>query len=332
VARTVGAPTTTIMALHLRGNARCELAGAEGLDDLREALHRSEELGSAADIVYSRSYLGEWLWLLESPSAGLEQIEAALDLAARRGVGRQYLWLLANALGPLFDAARWRELDERIAYLRDVDPEKVDPTLLCVADVWATKLAVARAEVSALPDADDLVARARRIGEMHVVAPCLNAAALITLMTRDDTMTLRFLEELEAATRSVSAPTYREEIVADATRTAIAVGAADLADRFAAGMGTTARAMAAYATARACTTRGVEDQAAAVDRARDAVARWEAYGAPYELALARHALGDRLTRAGRSEEGAVQRETARHILAEIGGVLPRWPFGPESIA
>jgi class 3 adenylate cyclase len=332
VAREVGADNTTIMALHLRGNARCELGGANGLDDLREALHRSEELGSAADVVYSRSYLGEWLWLLEGPTAGLEQIEAALDLAGRRRVGRQYLWLLGNALGPLFDAGRWRELDERIAYLHGVEPGKIDPTLLCVGDAWATKVAVARGEVHALLAAEDLADRARGIGEMHVVAPCLNAAALIALVAGDDDATVRFLEELETATASVSAPTYREEIVADATRAAIAAGAIELAGRFAAGNGTTARADAAYATAQASIHRATDGAAGAVDVSRRAVAGWQTYGAPYELALAREALGVCLNAAGKVAEGASELAAARRLLEEIGAVSPRRPFGSESIA
>jgi class 3 adenylate cyclase len=332
VARDVGADTTMIMALHIRGNARCELAGAEGLDDLREALRRSEELGSAADIVYSRSYLGEWLWLLESPDAGLEQIDAALDLTARRRVGRQYLWLLANALGPLFDAGRWRELDERIAYLWHFDPGRIDPTLLCVADVWAAKVAIARGDVDALPDAGDLANRARGIGEMHVVAPCLSAAALIALVMRDRDASVRFLEELETATASVSAPTYREEIVADATRAGIAAGAIELAGRFAAGAGTTARAHAAYATAHASIQRATEGVANAVDVSRIAVDRWRTYAAPYELALARDALGDCLDATGRGAEAATERDDARRLLAEIGAARAPGPFGSESIA
>ena len=110
-ARVVRADNITVMSLHLRGNARCELADTAGLDDLREALRLSEELGSAADIVYSQSYLGEWLWLLEGPAAGLEHMDAGIELAARRHVDRQYLWLVGGSLGPLFDAGRWSELD-----------------------------------------------------------------------------------------------------------------------------------------------------------------------------------------------------------------------------
>ncbi len=111
VATAIGSDAV-IMALHLRGNARCEAGEMAGLDDLRDALRRSQELGSAMDIVFSLMYLGEWTWLLEGPVAGLVHIDGAYDLSRRRGVTRQSFWAAGGSLGPLFDAGRWDDLLE----------------------------------------------------------------------------------------------------------------------------------------------------------------------------------------------------------------------------
>ena len=55
------------MALHLRGNARCETGDLGGVDDLREALAIAEASGVAIDIVTSYSYLLEWVGLEDGP-------------------------------------------------------------------------------------------------------------------------------------------------------------------------------------------------------------------------------------------------------------------------
>ena len=52
-------PEITLMALHLRGNARCELGDYGGVDDLREALSLAQESGVGLHIVTSYSYLVE---------------------------------------------------------------------------------------------------------------------------------------------------------------------------------------------------------------------------------------------------------------------------------
>ncbi|MGE5225683.1 MAG: AAA family ATPase [Planctomycetaceae bacterium] len=320
VATTVGSDTV-IMALHLRGNARCEAGDEAGLGDLREALRRAEGLGSAMDIVYSLMYLGEWAWLLETPAAGLVHIDAALDLSRRRGVTRQSFWAAGGSLAPLFDAGRWGELLERVQMLRGTEPELIDPTLFCVADIWCTKLAIARDDTSIAPSGEELLARARAIAEMHVVAPGLNAAALLAMRDGRFEVARAHLEELETVTASVSSPTYREEVVADATRAALVLGETGLAERFAAGEGTTARARCTYATAHAAVAEKRSD-ADARARWAEAAERWRAFGTAYEEALARDGVARCLAREGRDDDARVEREAAEALLAPLGAVRP----------
>jgi class 3 adenylate cyclase/tetratricopeptide (TPR) repeat protein len=320
VATDVGSDVV-IMALHLRGNARCEAGDAAGLEDLREALRRSEELGSAMDVVTSLMYLGEWAWLLDSPAAGLLHVDAAYELSRRRGVTRQSFWAVGGSLAPLFDAGRWQELLERVAILRGTDPELIDPTLLCVADIWCTKLAIARGDRSIGPADEELLARARAIAEMHVVGPGLNAAALLSLRDGDAAAARAYLEELEEVTASVSSPTYREEVVADATRAAIALGDIELAERFADGEGSTTRARCTYATAHAALAEARSD-ADARARWAEAADRWRSFGSAWEEALARDGVARLLAQEGHGDDAEAERAAADALLAGLGAVRP----------
>jgi class 3 adenylate cyclase/tetratricopeptide (TPR) repeat protein len=319
VAAEVRSDNAAIMALHLRGNARGELGDAGGLDDLRDALRRAEFAGSAADIVYSHMYLGEWSWLLEGPRAGLTHFDAARDLSERRRIMRQHIWSTAGSLGALFDAGRWDDLVERIEQLRNTDAELIDPTVVCVADIWGAKLSLARGDRALMPDAAELVERALGIDEMHVVVPGLSAAAMIAARDGDVAQAHAWLEHADDASSAISSPTYREEIVADATRTAIAVGAVVLAARFADGEGTTARSRATYATARAAVLEANRaDDRAVAGAWGEAVAAWRSYGGEYERALALAGSAAALDGCGDLEGARGGREEAERIATGLG--------------
>ena len=79
------APVVTLMALHLRGNARCEMGDMGGVDDLREALALARTDGNALDIVTSYSYLNEWIAMEEGPRAALAMNAEAVALCEQRG-------------------------------------------------------------------------------------------------------------------------------------------------------------------------------------------------------------------------------------------------------
>ena len=96
--------TVSLMALHLRGNARCETGDLGGVDDLRRALAIAEESGVAIDIVTSSSYLLEWVGLEDGPSVGLAMNRATIDLCHRRGIEGQGMWSRAEGLWLRFDA------------------------------------------------------------------------------------------------------------------------------------------------------------------------------------------------------------------------------------
>ena len=102
--------SVTLMALHLRGNARGEAGDLGGVEDLRKALEVAEASGMAIDIVTSHSYLLEWVGLEDGPSAGLPMNRATVDLCARRGIEGQGMWTRAEGFWLRFDAGLWDDL------------------------------------------------------------------------------------------------------------------------------------------------------------------------------------------------------------------------------
>jgi hypothetical protein len=70
-----------VMALHIRGDARCSVGDLGGLEDLEEALRLAEAVGEAGDIVTSHNYLAEWIGVIEGPAQAMVLFDAGLALA-----------------------------------------------------------------------------------------------------------------------------------------------------------------------------------------------------------------------------------------------------------
>lgn len=220
-----------IMALHVRGDARCSAGDLEGgIADLVEALRRAEEAGAVGDIVTSRNYLAEWRWATEGPRAGLAEWEMALELAERRGIRSQGMYTKGGALAALLDAGEWDRLLEWSSELLAMPAGQLDPSVAVNAHVARTHVLLARDQRSGLMEADELVALAERTQELHALAPALVAAAAIDLADGNAEEAGRRLETFEALTNGV-APEYRAIELARAVRLCIGAGRPDIAER-----------------------------------------------------------------------------------------------------
>jgi tetratricopeptide (TPR) repeat protein len=98
--------------------------------------------------------------------------------------------------------------------------------------------------------------------------------------------------------------------------------AADELERIAARFTTTAL-VAAAALARGRVRLADEDPAAAEQSLSDAVRLWKAMAAPYEVAIARLALGEAYAAGGRGDRAFLERDAARSILAGIAAAPSR---------
>jgi class 3 adenylate cyclase/tetratricopeptide (TPR) repeat protein len=275
-----------VMALHIRGDARCSLGEEGGLEDLERALQRAQAGDDAADIVTSGSYLGEWLWALEGPAAGLEKCVAALEVADHRGVVDQGLWAKAGGVAMLIDLGDW---DRAVTWAEEIlatGRDRLDPALFAASRTAVSRIASLRGRPEGAGDPGALLALARPVGELHVLAPALAQASRLLLDAGRGEEALELLREFAAVTRGV-APEYRESQLAAVTRACIRVGDPVLAgEMIGESVGATRRNRLNVSSARAAVSEADGDLRSAAAGYAEAAEGWRAYGDPLEEAEA----------------------------------------------
>jgi len=304
-----------VMALHIRGDARCSMGDLDaGLEDLEDALRRSEEAAHVADIVSSRNYLAEWRWATQGPAAGLAEWEQALELAERRNVHSQGAYTKAAALWPLLEAGEW---DRVLAWSDDLlalPTGRLDPAVSIIAKVTRAHVLLARGRRSDVADADELVLVAEGTQELAAHAPALVAAAAVAVADGAFERAAARLEAFASLTEGV-APEYRAVELVRAVRLCLESGRTDIAERLVSpGDPKVLRDRLRLETADAMVAEARGEPGVAEAYARVAE-RLRTYGDPFEeaMALLGHA---RLT----GDEGS--RKRARELLDRLGVSLP----------
>jgi class 3 adenylate cyclase/tetratricopeptide (TPR) repeat protein len=285
-----------VMALHIRGDARCSEGDLGGLEDLREALRLAEQEHSTSDIVTSRNYLGEWLAALEGPAAAMREFEAAIELAERRGFSTAAQWAKATAVGALFDLGDWDRTLLLCEELQDVPEGLLDPTLSVQARVTRSAVALARG-VGEVDDPEQVLTIARNVEELQALAPALVMGAAVAASRSDAATTRSLLEEFDAVTRGV-AEEYRGSRLAHVARTSVSIGADDLLERILSTTEARSRRdslQLGTASAVLAEARRADD---AAERFGSAAEGWLAFGVPYEEALARQGRARAIRAAG----------------------------------
>ena len=275
-----------VMALHIRGDARCSVGDEGGLEDLERALVRSQAGDNAADIVTSSNYLSEWRWAIEGPAAGLVLTETALDLADRRGVFDQGLWTRAGGVGMLFDLGEWDRAVDWASRILATGRDRLDPALFAASRTAISRIASLRGRPDEADDPGELLVLSRSVGELHVLAPALAVAGLLLLDAGRPAEALELLREFALVTRGV-APEYRESQLAAVTRECVRAGDPGLAEEMIGeSVGASRRDRLNAASARAAVAEAGADLEGARAGYADAAGEWAAYGNPLEEAEA----------------------------------------------
>jgi tetratricopeptide (TPR) repeat protein len=275
-----------VMALHIRGDARCSMRDLEGgLADLAHALRRAEDGGRVGDVVTSLNYLAEWRWATEGPAAGLQEWERALELAERRNVHSAAEYAKASALWALLESGRWDLVLEWSGDLLALPPARLDPAISVIARVTRAHVLLARGERSEMADPNELISLADRIEELHALSPALVFAAAAALADGEVERAVSRLESFESVTDGV-APEYRAVELARVVRLCLAAGRPELAERLAdAPEPIVLRDRLRFDAARAMIIEARGEPHAADAYARIAE-RLHEYGDPYEEAMA----------------------------------------------
>ncbi len=318
-----GAPTdeARIMALQIRGDARCALGDLDGVADLRESVAMAEREGLAMDAAVAHSWLAEWRWLLEGPAAGNDEELLGVHLADRRGLTGAAMWSRAARLGMLFDLGRWDELLTLGHRLLAEDLAAGGTQITGLVHAARIPVLVYRGRVGeALERRDATLADARDAQDLQFLLPALAAAAAASAAAADRTAAIELAGEFRAAARG-RRTVYREIYGPPVVRAAIAAGNTRLAAELAADLGgTSLRQEAAAATGRGlvlAAERRFEEALRAFDGAEG---RWRDQGVVIERDLAGMDAARCLAALGRPQEARERASAAGASLRSMGVV------------
>jgi class 3 adenylate cyclase/tetratricopeptide (TPR) repeat protein len=304
-----------IMALHIRGDARCAEGADGGLADLREALRIARSIGDAAGIALSENYLAEWTWATEGPAAGIAHYEAALEITERRGLVVANLWAKGGSLGALFDSGDWDRALRFCEEMLAVGRERLDGSLDAVARIMRSRIGVRRGHRDLAEGAEDLLAAAHPLEELQVMAPALVTSAEIALAHGAVVDASSYLKEFEEVTRDVAAQ-YRESQLAEAARLCVRAGEVPLAEQLASeSRGVVPRDRLNVLSARAVVAEATGNGKLGGELYAEASEGWRKFRNPLEeaealLGLARCSPGD-------SVAGEEHRHRASELLANL---------------
>ncbi|MGH2539602.1 MAG: hypothetical protein ACRDGK_03690, partial [Actinomycetota bacterium] len=311
--------SVALMALHLRGNARCETGDLGGVDDLRGALEIAEASGVAIDIVTSYSYLLEWVGLMDGPSVGLPMNRTAVDLCRRRGIEGQGMWARAEGFWLRFDAGLW---DELLSEAGDADAwasAHGDKQIATVADLYRARVMTHRGDVKeALELVGSFLPEARQIEDLQVLGPALAVAIVAHAAAGDRAQVSALAEEFDDAT--AGGPTeYRELHLPEIVRAVVSADGSDLAHRIVGDRSVfVRRTQLAVASSRALLAEDRGDLDTAAAAFGETAGAWEAWGGRFETAHSLAGLGRSLDALGRNEEASAATGRANAIFDSLG--------------
>jgi tetratricopeptide (TPR) repeat protein len=316
-------PEITLMALHLRGNARCELGDYGGVDDLREALRLSQDSGAALHIVTSYSYLVERVGLLEGPVPALEMNQAAMELCDRRGLEHQSMWTRTERLWLLFDAGRWDEIVELADGLRPWSTAHGEMQVATVASTYLARVLTHRGEPeSAVELMEETLPVAEEIGDLQVRAPAMIVGALAAAGAGDIETALARLKAYHEVTLE-GPPEYREVNLPEAVRLSLDLDDASLGATLLEGLEIHEprmhRALSA-ANARLAEHEGRCDVAA--DAYESAAREWAAWSIPFEVAHSWTGLARCRRAQARDADAAAPDAEAAALFRALGAEPP----------
>jgi len=190
-----------------------------------------------------------------------------------------------------------------------------------IARTATARVLAARGEAAAaLSLEEEILGRARALGDSQDLVPAFATGAVIRSQIGDGTAAVGLVRELADATRDRD-PSKRAHELPEATRVAVAWGAADLArGMIPDGEPNYLRSQLCIAASRAALAEADGDVADAARRYVDAATGWAAYGDPYEEAHALVGAGRCLAALGRAGDATSSLGRATELATSLGAV------------
>ena len=196
----------------------CMLGDPRGVEDFRTALERGLVLGLGRDIAVVHNNLGEAVWPVEGPRAGLESYRAGASFSEARGMLLDAYTNRSSSLGAMLMVGDWddvlAESTEVVEWLRTHGATLTEAW----AAMWRAHALLGRGEWN---EAEALVQtylpRVRDIGDLENVLPALAAGALVESGKGDVPAALALVREFEEVGRD-QGTWYRAQFLPDLVR------------------------------------------------------------------------------------------------------------------
>jgi class 3 adenylate cyclase/tetratricopeptide (TPR) repeat protein len=322
LARRMGIPRALVRGLDLRGSCRCDLGDLGGIDDLREALRLSLELGLTREAATTYVNLGDIVWFTEGPEAGLNNDRTGIQLAEARGQVQVAMWLRGESVWMLFDAGHWDELLESADGIAGWERERGAGQLTAMVLPFRAKVLARRGNLEeAASLKEDYLDLARSVRDPQILVPALGTAAFTEWQVGRKAEAVSLVAELEEATRETPA-LFRSWELPDVVRILEDAGEVALTDRFLEGLqAPTARERYVVLTARAvrAEARGKVEEALAMYH--EAAGSWGMFGHLLEHGQTLLGAGRCLLALGQSAGAGLRLEEAREVFAGLGATL-----------
>jgi class 3 adenylate cyclase/tetratricopeptide (TPR) repeat protein len=221
-------------SLAFRGGARGELGDLGGLDDLREALKLTQDLGLARETAQVQVILGDVLWATDGPKASLEAYQAGMDVADRRGITDMAMSIQAATVTPLFDLGQWDGLLDVTDRVTRWFQARGGGYFEVLARIFRDRVEVCRGMAPASATTEFLPV-AREIGDVQVLIPGLAVAALHKQAEGDLEAASGLIEEVDELAKDRS-DWYVMAFVPDLVRLCLAADRRGVADNLLARM------------------------------------------------------------------------------------------------
>jgi class 3 adenylate cyclase/tetratricopeptide (TPR) repeat protein len=222
-----GTATDLAVLLQFRGQARVDLgASIEGIADQREGLRIALESSPVGYICAAHVNLADNVWFDEGPVRAEELYQAGIEIGDRRGAIGAANWVRMETMWPRFDRGLWNEVLEIGDRVLEIEGERSGQAAF-LARIYQSLVRVARGapDLTGFID-DDVVPRARTIGDGQVVVPAFRLAAMDRVLHDDPAGGVALVAELGELTSE--RPGFQAWLLDDSARVCLAAGAADL--------------------------------------------------------------------------------------------------------
>ncbi len=313
----IGEPS--FRALMPRGQARCNLGDAGGLDDIREAVEQATQAGQFAFAALCQNNLSALLLPFEGPTSSLAVARAGMGVARARGlVGLVDTFAATTALMLLASGA----FDDALEIVEGLEADlTTDANWLVLAEVRSYRawILTARGKADAVVGSLDWIVttvRGAQVPEYMVFG--LGAPGETRASLGQEATAAALLTEIAEEPRTRRQVTY-PALLPSLVRTAVTIGDEALGKLLCDGVDR----RFAYADLALTAAQGVFEEAhgelaTASATYGDAAERWERFGVVPEQGFALLGRGRCLVGHGRPTEAAPVLQRARGIFERLG--------------